>query len=162
MLHVAFARSDIARGRIVSVDADAAREAVGVVAVLTAAELNHLLVGPSDNFSAANGLRPFAAGNRLHEGQRHRHGRADSRRRRHTLVNHNPPVGDISDRGMLREQLVEYYQCVVARLPSSRPASATTLAPAHTPTIARTFGRLAPQPLHHHRIVVAAHRRHDQ
>ncbi len=45
MLHVAFARSDIARGRIVSIDAAAAREAAGVVAVLTADELNHLIVG---------------------------------------------------------------------------------------------------------------------
>ena len=36
------------------------------------------------------------------------------------------------------------YQCVVARLPSSRPASATTLAPAHTPTISDR-GRLAPR-----------------
>ena len=46
MLHVAFARSDIARGRIVGVDVAAAREADGVVAVLTAVELNHVLVGP--------------------------------------------------------------------------------------------------------------------
>ena len=46
MLHVAFARSDIARGRIVGVDVAAAREADGVVAVLTAADLNHLIVGP--------------------------------------------------------------------------------------------------------------------
>jgi carbon-monoxide dehydrogenase large subunit len=46
MLHVAFARSDIARGRIVAVDITDAREATGVVAVLTAADLNHLLAGP--------------------------------------------------------------------------------------------------------------------
>ena len=46
MLHVAFARSDIARGRIVGVDVAAAREAHGVVAVLTAVDLNHVLVGP--------------------------------------------------------------------------------------------------------------------
>ena len=46
MLHVAFARSDIARGRIVGVDVAAAREAEGVVAVLTAVDLNHVLVGP--------------------------------------------------------------------------------------------------------------------
>jgi len=46
MLHVAFARSDIARGRIVGVDAAAARDADGVVAVFTAAELNQLLAGP--------------------------------------------------------------------------------------------------------------------
>src|SRR5204862_3017646 len=46
VLHVAFARSDIARGRILHVDAEAARDADGVVAVLTAADLNHLLVGP--------------------------------------------------------------------------------------------------------------------
>ncbi|MDQ1432889.1 MAG: aerobic carbon-monoxide dehydrogenase large subunit, partial [Actinomycetota bacterium] len=46
VLHVAFARSDIARGRIVDVDVAEARDATGVVAVLTAADLNHLLVGP--------------------------------------------------------------------------------------------------------------------
>ena len=46
MLHVAFARSDVARARIVRVDADLAREAEGVVAVLTAADLNDVLVGP--------------------------------------------------------------------------------------------------------------------
>ena len=37
MLHVAFARSDVARGRIVSISTDAASVAPGVVAVLTAA-----------------------------------------------------------------------------------------------------------------------------
>ena len=46
MLHVAFARSDLARGRIVDIDVEAARGAAGVVAVLTAADVNHLLVGP--------------------------------------------------------------------------------------------------------------------
>ncbi len=46
MLHVAFARSDLARGRIVDIDVEAARGATGVVAVLTAADVNHLLVGP--------------------------------------------------------------------------------------------------------------------
>jgi carbon-monoxide dehydrogenase large subunit len=46
MLHVAFARSDIARGRIVGIDAAAARSAPGVAAVLTAADLNHVLAGP--------------------------------------------------------------------------------------------------------------------
>jgi carbon-monoxide dehydrogenase large subunit len=39
-LHAAFARSDVARGRIVSIDASAARELPGVVAVYTAADLN--------------------------------------------------------------------------------------------------------------------------
>ena len=46
MLHAAFARSDIARGRIVGVDIAAAHEGDGVVAVLTAVDLNHVLVGP--------------------------------------------------------------------------------------------------------------------
>ena len=40
MLHCAFVRSDIARGRIVPVDVEAARALDGVVAVLTAADLN--------------------------------------------------------------------------------------------------------------------------
>jgi hypothetical protein len=46
MLHVAFARSDIARGRIVSIHTAAAAAVPGVVAVLTAADVNHLLAGP--------------------------------------------------------------------------------------------------------------------
>lgn len=46
MLHVAFARSDLARGRIDGIDVEEARRAPGVVAVLTAADLNHLLAGP--------------------------------------------------------------------------------------------------------------------
>jgi carbon-monoxide dehydrogenase large subunit len=45
-LHVAFARSDIARGSIVSIDTAAAAAVPGVVAVLTAADINHLLAGP--------------------------------------------------------------------------------------------------------------------
>lgn len=46
MLHVAFARSDIARGRILSVETAEAAAAPGVTAVLTAADINHLLAGP--------------------------------------------------------------------------------------------------------------------
>jgi carbon-monoxide dehydrogenase large subunit len=46
LLHVAFARSEVARGRILGVDAGAARTAPGVVAVLTAEELNPVLAGP--------------------------------------------------------------------------------------------------------------------
>jgi carbon-monoxide dehydrogenase large subunit len=45
MLHVAFARSDMARARIVDIDVTAAREAEGVRAVLTARDLNQVLVG---------------------------------------------------------------------------------------------------------------------
>ena len=40
MLHAAFVRSDLARGRITRIDAEAARALPGVRAVLTAAELN--------------------------------------------------------------------------------------------------------------------------
>jgi carbon-monoxide dehydrogenase large subunit len=43
--HVAFARSEIARGRIMRLDVTEARRAPGVLAVLTAAELNPLLAG---------------------------------------------------------------------------------------------------------------------
>jgi len=42
MLHAAFVRSDVARGRIVAVDTTAALALPGVVAVLTAADLNGL------------------------------------------------------------------------------------------------------------------------
>ncbi len=40
MLHCTFVRSDVARGRIVRVDVEAARALDGVTAVLTAADLN--------------------------------------------------------------------------------------------------------------------------
>jgi aerobic carbon-monoxide dehydrogenase large subunit len=46
MLYVAFARSDIARARIGAVNTAQAQAAPGVLAVLTAADLNHLLAGP--------------------------------------------------------------------------------------------------------------------
>jgi aerobic carbon-monoxide dehydrogenase large subunit len=46
MLHVAFARSYVARARIAGIEVTAAAAAEGVVAVLTAADLNHLLAGP--------------------------------------------------------------------------------------------------------------------
>jgi carbon-monoxide dehydrogenase large subunit len=46
MLHVAFARSDVARGRIRGIDMTAARGAPGVIAALTASELNPRLAGP--------------------------------------------------------------------------------------------------------------------
>jgi carbon-monoxide dehydrogenase large subunit len=40
MVHVAFVRSAVARGRITGLDATQARRAPGVIAVLTAAEIN--------------------------------------------------------------------------------------------------------------------------
>src|SRR5262249_4801915 len=46
MAHAHFVRSDVARGRIVRIDTAAARAAAGVIAVLTAAELNPLQQGP--------------------------------------------------------------------------------------------------------------------
>jgi len=46
MLQIAFARSDVARGRILGIDVEEARAAEGVVAVLIAQDLNHLLAGP--------------------------------------------------------------------------------------------------------------------
>jgi aerobic carbon-monoxide dehydrogenase large subunit len=46
MLHVAFARSDIARGRIKAVEVSGARATAGVAAVLTSGDLNRLLAGP--------------------------------------------------------------------------------------------------------------------
>jgi carbon-monoxide dehydrogenase large subunit len=42
-LHVAFARSHVARGRLTSIDTTAAAALPGVAAVLTAADLNHLV-----------------------------------------------------------------------------------------------------------------------
>src|SRR3954447_7166022 len=46
-LHATFVRSQVAHGRVLSVDASAAREAPGVVAVLTAKDLDDLEPIPS-------------------------------------------------------------------------------------------------------------------
>ncbi len=46
MLHAAFARSDVARGRIARLDVSAAQRVAGVEAVLTGRDINHLLAGP--------------------------------------------------------------------------------------------------------------------
>ncbi|HEY6533472.1 MAG TPA: xanthine dehydrogenase family protein molybdopterin-binding subunit [Acidimicrobiales bacterium] len=43
VLHAAYARSDVARGRIVSIDIEEAKAMPGVVAVYLAADLNHLV-----------------------------------------------------------------------------------------------------------------------
>ena len=51
------------------------------------------------------GLVP--AGDRLDQGERHRHRRGDPRRRRNAAVDHDPPVGDVVDRGMPVAQLLE-------------------------------------------------------
>ncbi len=53
--HVAFVRSSVAAGRIISIDATEARQMPGVIAVLTAAEINPLV-----NVVNASG-RPYSA-----------------------------------------------------------------------------------------------------
>src|SRR5437899_2099365 len=59
-LHVAFARSDVARGDVVSVDTTAAATMPGVAAVLTAADLNHLVrEWLVDGEALQGGNRPF-------------------------------------------------------------------------------------------------------
>ena len=45
-LHVAFALSNVAHGKIKSVDVNAAQEAEGVHSVLIAEEIENLLIGP--------------------------------------------------------------------------------------------------------------------
>ena len=65
-LHVAFARSDVARGNIVSVDTTAAAEMPGVRAVYTASDLNHLvqdhLVDGEGGFVSNRPFRVLAEG----------------------------------------------------------------------------------------------------
>lgn len=56
MLHAAFLRSPMARARIVALDVDAARDAPGVVAVLTAAELNPLCEDWTSNLDHFAGM----------------------------------------------------------------------------------------------------------
>jgi carbon-monoxide dehydrogenase large subunit len=58
--HVAFARSDLPRGRILSVDTDAASATPGVSTVLIASDLNHLVRDwLVDGEAAQGGNRPF-------------------------------------------------------------------------------------------------------
>lgn len=62
MLHAAFVRSDVARGRIVAVDVSAALALPGVVAVLTGAELNQQVRECWVDYSGPAGERtPFRA-----------------------------------------------------------------------------------------------------
>jgi carbon-monoxide dehydrogenase large subunit len=69
MLHAAFLRSDVARGRITTIDVSEARNVEGVHAVLTAAELNGHVAGPMLPSMFADGsqgvsapVRPLADG----------------------------------------------------------------------------------------------------
>jgi aerobic carbon-monoxide dehydrogenase large subunit len=69
MLHVAFLRSDVARGRVEHLDVEEARGLDGVFAVLTAAELAPVLAGPMLPTMFADGtqgpsapVRPLADG----------------------------------------------------------------------------------------------------
>src|SRR6516162_8593111 len=69
LLHVAFVRSHVARGRIRHLDVSAARELEGVQAVYTAADLNPLahdmwctMLGPPSAGAAYPPLRPLADG----------------------------------------------------------------------------------------------------
>jgi carbon-monoxide dehydrogenase large subunit len=72
-LHAAFARSDIARGKLLSVDVSGAREIPGVRAVYVAADLNAKLVDFHVDGEAMSGLnRPFrvlAEGDVRHVGE---------------------------------------------------------------------------------------------
>jgi carbon-monoxide dehydrogenase large subunit len=54
-LHAAFARSDVARGRLAGVDTKAAAGMQGVVSVLTAADLNHMVHEWWTDFEGPNG-----------------------------------------------------------------------------------------------------------
>ncbi len=74
MLTVAFARSEMARGVITRFDVSAARSAPGVAEVLTAAEINPLLVGrmaatPTLDAIAAGPERPLASGDVSYVGE---------------------------------------------------------------------------------------------
>ncbi len=61
MLHAAFLRSDVARGRITRLDVAAARECSGVHAVLTAADLNDRPAGPMLPSMFADGSQGISA-----------------------------------------------------------------------------------------------------
>ena len=59
MLHVAFVRSDVARGTITALDVSAARELPGVVAVFTGADLNGDVAEAWVDFEGGDQGRPF-------------------------------------------------------------------------------------------------------
>src|ERR1700689_1292948 len=56
MLHAAFVRSPMAHGKVLAVDASAARELPGVVAVFTGADLDEVTVRGQDQLVAMMGL----------------------------------------------------------------------------------------------------------
>jgi carbon-monoxide dehydrogenase large subunit len=58
-LHVAFVRSDIARGTIIEIDTSEAEAMPGVVAVLLAADLNHLVLDPATDQELSHFHRPY-------------------------------------------------------------------------------------------------------
>src|ERR1700681_1230585 len=61
MLHAAFVRSPLAHGRVLAVDASAARALPGVVAVLTGADLDAITVrGPDPLLAMMGGGGPTA------------------------------------------------------------------------------------------------------
>ena len=109
----------------------------------------------------ADCLRLFAAGNGLDQGQRHRHGRGDPRRRRNALVNHQPPVRDIVDRGMLVAQLLDEIPVGSRPFAVQQPGLADDLGSGAHPDDHRALGRLALEPFENRRVVVAAHGRDD-
>jgi carbon-monoxide dehydrogenase large subunit len=59
VLHATFARSDVARGRIISVDTEGAARLPGVVAVYVAFDLGHVLHDHKVEDEPANRVRPF-------------------------------------------------------------------------------------------------------
>jgi carbon-monoxide dehydrogenase large subunit len=58
-LHIAFVRSNVARGTIVEIDTTEAKAMPGVVDVLLAADVNHLVLDPATDMELSHFHRPY-------------------------------------------------------------------------------------------------------
>ncbi len=107
--------------------------------------------------SRATASRLVPAGDGLDQGERHRHRRGDPGRRRNAPVDHEPPVRDIADRGMLLAQLVDEVPVRRRPLAVEQSGCGDDLGAGADADDDRALGRLALEPFEDRRIVVAAH-----
>jgi carbon-monoxide dehydrogenase large subunit len=125
VLHCAFARSDIARGRLVSVDVSAAREMPGVVAVYVAGDLDDMVgdIRTSDevNMGEHRQFRLFADGDVRAVGEAVAMVVADSRYRAEDAV--DAIVIEIEP----EQAVVDYEQAMAEGAPLVHPGSESNM-----------------------------------
>jgi carbon-monoxide dehydrogenase large subunit len=135
VLHAAFARSDVARGRIVSIDVEEARSMPGVVAVYVAGDLDDLLhdTRTSDevNMGEHRRFRLFAEGDVRAVGETLAMVVADSRYRAEDAI--DTIVVEIE----AEDALVDYEQGLAPGAPLVHPDSESNLLHAVPPAMPR-------------------------